>query len=61
MRITAKGQVTIPRHIRERLGLRPHTEVEIVIDGNDAVLRKKGALETIDQLMAPLRSGPKIQ
>ena len=28
MRITAKGQVTIPAEIRERAGLLPHTEVE---------------------------------
>ncbi|MGC1579610.1 MAG: AbrB/MazE/SpoVT family DNA-binding domain-containing protein [Beijerinckiaceae bacterium] len=28
MRITSKGQVTIPREIRERAGLLPHTEVE---------------------------------
>jgi AbrB family looped-hinge helix DNA binding protein len=34
MRITSKGQVTIPQYIRERLGLLPSTEVEFVIDGN---------------------------
>ena len=28
MRITSKGQVTIPQHIREELGLHPNTEVE---------------------------------
>ncbi len=28
MRITSKGQVTIPADIRERAGLLPHTEVE---------------------------------
>jgi AbrB family looped-hinge helix DNA binding protein len=33
MRITSKGQVTIPAPIRERSGLLPHTEVEFVIDG----------------------------
>jgi AbrB family looped-hinge helix DNA binding protein len=36
MRITEKGQVTIPVEIRERFGLLPHTEVEFVVDG-DAV------------------------
>jgi AbrB family looped-hinge helix DNA binding protein len=36
MRITAKGQVTIPQEIREKLGLLPDTEVEFEIDG-DAV------------------------
>jgi len=32
MRITSKGQVTIPMDIREKLGLLPNTEVEFTID-----------------------------
>jgi AbrB family looped-hinge helix DNA binding protein len=31
MRITSKGQVTIPREIREQCGLLPHTEVRFVV------------------------------
>lgn len=34
MRITSKGQATIPRAIRERLGLLPHTEFEFVVEGD---------------------------
>ncbi|MEO6339706.1 MAG: AbrB/MazE/SpoVT family DNA-binding domain-containing protein [Caulobacteraceae bacterium] len=33
MRITSKGQVTIPAEIRERAGLAPHTEVDFEFDG----------------------------
>jgi AbrB family looped-hinge helix DNA binding protein len=33
MRITSKGQVTIPADIRERAGLLPHTEVDFEFDG----------------------------
>lgn len=33
MRISSKGQVTIPMAIRERAGLLPHTEVEFDFDG----------------------------
>jgi len=33
MRITSKGQVTIPQEIREQAGLLPHTDVEFVYDG----------------------------
>ncbi|MFZ5778830.1 MAG: AbrB/MazE/SpoVT family DNA-binding domain-containing protein [Pseudomonadota bacterium] len=33
MRITSKGQVTIPQQIREQAGLLPHTEVEFIYDG----------------------------
>ena len=32
MRITAKGQVTIPQPVRERAGLMPGTEVEFELD-----------------------------
>jgi AbrB family looped-hinge helix DNA binding protein len=34
MRITSKGQVTIPIEIRERLGLLPHTEVRFEVEGS---------------------------
>jgi bifunctional DNA-binding transcriptional regulator/antitoxin component of YhaV-PrlF toxin-antitoxin module len=33
MRITSKGQVTIPIAIREQAGLLPHTEVDFQFDG----------------------------
>jgi AbrB family looped-hinge helix DNA binding protein len=33
VRITSKGQVTIPAEIRERAGLLPQTEVEFEFDG----------------------------
>ena len=33
MRITSKGQVTIPAEIRERAGLLPDTEVDFEFDG----------------------------
>lgn len=32
MRITSKGQVTIPIELREQAGLLPHTEVEFCYD-----------------------------
>lgn len=41
MKITTKGQVTIPVEVRERLGLLPNTEVEIVVEAGRAVLRKR--------------------
>lgn len=39
MRVTSKGQVTIPRTIRQRLGIVPQTEVEFVVEGNTVYLR----------------------
>jgi AbrB family looped-hinge helix DNA binding protein len=40
MRLTTKGQVTIPLAIREQLGLLPHTEVEFEIEGDAVKVRK---------------------
>ena len=39
MKVTSKGQVTIPRNVRQRLGIFPHSEVEFVVEGNTVVLR----------------------
>lgn len=43
MRITSKGQVTIPMEIREKMGFLPDTEVEFGIEGNTVCLKKAGA------------------
>ena len=40
MRINAKGQVTIPVEIREKLGLLPNTEVEFEVIGRAVRMRK---------------------
>ncbi len=43
MRITSKGQVTIPQDLRERTGLLPETEVEFVLDGRGVRIIKASA------------------
>ncbi len=40
MRLTSKGQVTIPLEIREKLGLLPNTEVVFDIVGDSVRIRK---------------------
>ena len=40
MKVTEKGQVTIPIEIRQKLGILPHTEVEFAISGRNVILRK---------------------
>ena len=60
MRITTKGQVTIPLPIREKLGLLPHSEVEFDIVGDSARIRKKKQSKTRgDLLLEHMRRGPK--
>jgi AbrB family looped-hinge helix DNA binding protein len=59
MRITSKGQVTIPQAIREELGLLPNTEVTFDIVDGEARLRKarrRGKLSRGDGVIARLRS-----
>ncbi len=43
MRLTSKGQVTIPQAIREHLGLLPHSEVVFEVDGDAVRIRKAEA------------------
>lgn len=38
MRVTSKGQVTIPRDVRQRLGITPGSEVDFELDGVGARL-----------------------
>ncbi len=56
MRLTSKGQVTIPQEIRDRLGLLPLTEVEFEVDG-DAVRIRPARRSTArgDALLARMR------
>lgn len=57
MRITSKGQVTIPQDIRERLGLLPNTEVEFAVERGVAVLRpKQGPTARAQRIVGHLKS-----
>jgi len=51
MRITSKGQVTIPQAIRERLGLLPLSEVEFEIVGNSVRIRKARGKKTRGEML----------
>lgn len=37
MRVTSKGQVTIPQDVRRRLGIEPGSEVDFEVDDDDDV------------------------
>ena len=37
--VSTKGQVTVPKKIRSRLGLRVGDRVEFVVKGNDTIIR----------------------
>jgi AbrB family looped-hinge helix DNA binding protein len=65
MRITSKGQVTIPQPIREATGFLPNTEVEFEVDGAAVRIVKAGGTKklTRGQLAVELlrRSGPQTR
>ncbi len=48
-KITSKGQTTIPKHIRDRVGLRPGDHVHFFINADgDIVLRpRKGSAKSL--------------
>jgi AbrB family looped-hinge helix DNA binding protein len=57
MRITTKGQVTIPQNIRERLGLLPMCEVEFDVVNDSVRMRKKrGSKSRGEALLARMRA-----
>jgi AbrB family looped-hinge helix DNA binding protein len=42
-RVTSKGQVTIPKAVRQELGIRQGTKVEFSVTGDHAELRVKSS------------------
>ncbi len=46
MRVTTKGQVTIPRNIRESLGITPETEIDFIESDGKFYIVKTGEPKT---------------
>jgi len=53
--VSEKGQVTIPKAVRTKLGLRPGTVLEFEADGGRLVARKKGGGDAIDEVYGSMR------
>lgn len=54
MRVTSKGQVTIPQAVRARLGIEPGSEVDFEIDDHGARLvraRTSGGRELVERMI----------
>ena len=62
MKLTSKCQVTVPQHVRERLGLFPGSEIEFVIRGNSASIvkakKKKGTMSRGERIIARAKANP---
>jgi AbrB family looped-hinge helix DNA binding protein len=55
MRVTTKGQVTIPQHIREKLGIVPATDIEFVEEKDRVYIVKKEVSESRNNKFRKLR------
>lgn len=53
--LTSKGQVTIPKKIRDRLGLKPYDKIRFVLEDGEVRLRKAYlSLEEVVGSLPPL-------
>lgn len=59
MRVTSKGQVTIPIEIRQQFDIQPESEVEFEVVGNVVHLRKApGSTQRGQRVLANLLATP---
>jgi len=56
MTVTDKGQVTIPKTIRDALGIHPASDVEFVLEDDHAVLRKTTRVDAVAERLARYRA-----
>lgn len=59
MRITQKGQVTIPKYIRDAVGLLPETEASFELVEDGALIRPAPSQSPQERVAAWLRSAPR--
>jgi antitoxin PrlF len=50
--VTTKSQTTLPSGVRKALGVMPGDELEYVIEGDHAVVRKVAGVEEADPVLA---------
>ena len=55
--ISAKGQITVPKAVRDKLGLRPGVRVEFELTAEGALLRKgqRGGVRAVDRVLGILK------
>ncbi|WP_420633774.1 AbrB/MazE/SpoVT family DNA-binding domain-containing protein [Candidatus Palauibacter sp.] len=58
MRISERGQITIPKPLRDRFGMNHNVEVELVPTEGGLLIRKRAAAEhPVDRVYGVLGSG----
>ncbi len=52
MRITSKGQVTVPKNIRDLLSIQPGDDIEFVYDGANVILVTQDDVARVEKQLA---------
>ena len=61
MRITSKGQVTIPKTVRDKLGLLPNSDVQIEVVGKEARIRRSATGSRSADVIARLKGSGSVR
>ena len=61
MRVTTKGQVTIPLEIRRQLSITPATEVDFIVAEDGRVYLVKSSKQTEDKRFSKLRGAATVR
>ena len=57
MKLSDRGQVTIPKKLRDRYGLTKNTEVEIILTKEGILIRKRSlSRHPVDEVMGILKN-----
>ena len=58
MRISEQGQITIPKHLRDRFGMNPNVEIEITPAEDGLLIRKRTACQhPVERVYGILKGG----
>ena len=56
MKLTSKGQLTIPKKLRTKFGLSVNSEIEVIEDGNTLrIIKKCGESTPVDRVYGILK------
>jgi antitoxin PrlF len=58
--VTSKGQITIPKRVRDALGIRAGTELEFQVEGESVRMRKADNRAAIDRWRGALDLGEPV-
>jgi AbrB family looped-hinge helix DNA binding protein len=54
-KMTSKGQITIPKGVREKLGIGPGDEIEFVEEGGEFLIRRRLRQSPFDKYLGYLK------